>query len=203
MMTEKMLKVAAVLVAAGSLAVMVGTATAAAVNDPNLLSNNTVTTSSDYLGWFPPSQAVDGTTLGACFDYADPDQRLVVSGLNTSMTLIRLWRDPGEDRIPARVLIKSSTTSDSGSLTASDYETQLADLSSISWTSGYHDFAVAAPAGTRSLYFDFGAGDSKLSSNGAFVTEVQAFAPVPEPGTLMLGATGLVALLTGTRRNRK
>lgn len=178
------------------------------VSDPNLLSGKTVTTSSEYvkdLGWFPASAAVDGNPLGTIFDYADPDQRLVVSGLDTAVNLIRLWRDPQPDRIPARVLIKSSATANNGSLVDSDYGTTLlATVSPISFgAGGYADFSVAAPVGTKSLFFDFGQYDSNGNSHGVYIKEIQAFNTVPEPAAIVMLATGLLSLLAYAWRRRR
>jgi hypothetical protein len=75
---------------------------------------------------------------------------------------------------------------------------------------GYTDYAVNIAAGTKSLMLAFGGGcylgTSQADWNGgaqALIGEVQAFAPTPEPGTIVLLATGLIGLLAYAWRKRK
>ena len=117
------------------------------------------------------------------FADGDVQQRLVIHGFNSAVGLIRIWR--GEDRIAQQVTIKSSLF-DLSSLNAADYGTTLASLSSLSFNdAGYVDIAVKAPAGTQSLFFDFGNRTEYYPTAGwpqpagVRTMEIQAFATVP------------------------
>ena len=122
------------------------------------------------------------------FDRPDDDQRLTIHGFNSSVGTVR---NLGRNLRPLQVAIYSSTT-DTASLTNTSFETQLVSSVSLAsrWTPAdnntvYAQFNVAAPAGTRSLFFDFGAGNDTTGDTGfARVCEVQAFA-TPEPSTMV------------------
>lgn len=171
------------------------------VVDANLFRGKVVAASSVYSTSFDPSCATDGTTADHVFgdvaDSGDDSMRLVVHGLNTTFNRIRLWMDQGDpNRIPARVLVKSSNT-ETTSLDSDVYETTLAELSRLAFNGyGYVDIAVNAPAGTRAVFFDFGGTDSLGQSYGVRIAEVQAFV-IPEPATLMTLLCGLLAMQVG------
>ena len=58
--------------------------------------------------------------------------------------------------------------------------------------------SVSAPAGTQSLYFNFG----NSGGTGMAVAEIQAFA-APEPSALVLLACGVMALLAYAWRAKR
>jgi hypothetical protein len=67
----------------------------------------------------------------------------------------------------------------------------------------YHDVAVNAPSGTRSLYFDFNTDNANIPGWGACrISEIQAFA-VPEPGTISLLTGGFLGLLCYAWRKQR
>jgi hypothetical protein len=148
-------------------------------------------------------------------------QRFAITGFNSPLSQIWLYVITTDTlRMPStndgeQILIKSSTTSTT-SLNAGDYATTLLPLtgfptSAFSNTpvvvdpvndparsdSKYLVIPVNAPAGTQSLFFDFD-GDG----NGVRIQEVQAFAPVPEPGSVVLILIGGVALCAVIRARR-
>lgn len=152
----------------------------------NLLQKTKAAASSEYSSDHRASNAVDGLTQeGGMTDWVsdfrkDSNPRLAISGFNSAIHTIRLW---GDDDIVVKSVAIRSSTHDQQSLAAQDYETVLvprtdcADMSR--WTflgedsvdgSYYMDFVVHAPAGTKSLLFDFGAAE------WIRVQEVQAFA---------------------------
>lgn len=209
-----------------SLAAMVGSVTATPlVSDDNLLLGLTPVVSSVFAGnassgtFGYPANLTNGAGGGPTGDFifqvGDSQQRMVVTGFDSAVSLIRIWS--GSDLFPGQVAIKSSTTAGLG--LDGTFETELPGLAyndSISaWTASglgvdgmqmyYIDAAVNAPAGTQSLYLNFGGGRSSGPNAGwgaSRVSEVQAFAPVPEPGTLALLATGLLGLLAYAWRKR-
>lgn len=181
---------------------------APAIGDANLLLGKPVSASSSYGGPFSPAFATDGTGEQHVFQDPGGDQRLVVSSIDSGFNTIRLWRDPESPRVAARALIKSSSLD----LIAFDdplwaSQSTLTDLTSIAFNdAGYADITVNAPAGTESLFFDFGAGDSNGSSYGIRVVEVQAFnfaQTVPEPASVTLLAGAVLGLLAYAWRRRK
>jgi hypothetical protein len=180
-----------------------------AIGDVNVLQGKAVVASNTYWtesGVFNASFATDGTGNQQVFaDFGD-DQRMVVHGINSGFNTLRLWRDPEAPRVPARALIKSSTT-DTSSLDASFYDMTLTNLSSLAFNeAGYVDILVNAPAGTQSLYLDFGVSDSLGGEgHGVRVVELQAFnlAGVPEPSSLAILSCGLVGLVAYGWRKRK
>jgi hypothetical protein len=175
---------------------------AARIDDQNLLSGKPVTASSFYLGMpaFDPSHITDGTTLAHVFDENDAQRSMAITGFDSSVGLIRVWRDG--DRVPDTVTIASTTVADS--INPSDYAalTSVTGLRSMFNAEGYADIPVNAPAGTKGLGFLWGPGDN---APGARLQEIQAFAgaPVPEPSTVVMLACGLVSLLAYAWRKRK
>ena len=201
-------------------------ARAATISEPNLVSGlaanlaNTgyssffATTSATTVygpnsAAYGPLNATNGSGGGAGLDFVfagnDSNQRLALTGFNDQVGLVRIW---SSDLRPLQVTIRSSTSS-TNSITAGSYETLLTPTTSLagSWiTTGtapdglvYRDFIYNSPvAGTRSIYFGFGAGNDTTGSTGfARISEVQVFA-VPEPGSLALfgiGALGVLGLL--------
>jgi hypothetical protein len=169
-----------------------------------------------------PSNLDNGLGGGPTADFifqssgpADPQQRVVIHGFDSAVSLVRIWS--GSDLPPARVCIKSSTTDISPSAAdfanaqhvGESFETLLHDMADISYPSAwthsgsgvdnmdlyYTDIAVNASAGTKSLYFDFGADNPHYPGWGACrVSEIQAFASVPEPSTLVLLAGAIMSL---------
>lgn len=190
----------------------------ARISDANLLSGKDVAVSSTQSGMGPPSNVTDGTGADNVFGIGDTDQRLVVHGFNSGMAHVRIWSQwdyPNNQQSmgPLQVTIKSSTT-DKTSLDGVDYETTLVSgpvsLNGLWVAAGdysYADFSVSAPAGTKSLFLDFDAGDSSFTSGVApgfaKISEVQAFAPTPEPSAVALLITGLVGLICYGWRRRK
>jgi hypothetical protein len=68
----------------------------------------------------------------------------------------------------------------------------------------YKEFLVSAPAGTQSLYFNFGAtGGGDAGWNIGRISEIQAFSAVPEPSTVALLVSGAIGLLAYAWRKRK
>jgi hypothetical protein len=146
---------------------------------------------------------------------------MVIHGFDSAVNLIRIWS--GNDRPPARVCIKSSTTDLSptaadfanGQAVGESFGLLLHDMADISypsaWTQSgsgvdnmdlyYTDIAVNAPAGTKSLYLDIGYG-SGGGGDWTRISEVQAFA-VPEPGTLTLLAGAILGLAAYAWRKRR
>ncbi len=151
----------------------------------NLLSGRPVEVSSTYLdssGW-EKTHLTDGTNASHVFADSDASQRLVIHGFNSPVKLIRIWR--AFDRIAQDVTIRASR-SDLTSLTAADYEISLSAKSSIVFNSDcYTDIHVEAPAGTQSLFFDFGDRSEYYPAGGwdhpagVRTDEIQAFASLP------------------------
>lgn len=210
------------LVAISVAAVSVSANATPIVSDDNLLSGETAASSS-FVPDQAPALAVDGkaaVTGGANCDLIvnDPEPRLVVSGFNSPISTIRIWGIGDVD--PTAVTIKSSTsliTPTTGSF-ASDlhtsFETPLVPYTnSLTWTAAgtsgdqpwavhYLEYSVSAPKGTQSLYFAFSPSPN-YGLGWTRICEVQAFAPIPEPSTLALCATGIAGLLAYAWRKRK
>ena len=132
--------------------------------------------SSQY-GGYSASAATDGTATQHVFADGDGAMRIVIHGFNGTVKQIRIWRCVSDaNRVPAQVAIRSSTN-DNASLTDA-FETSLiptAALGPKAFLDGCLTLDVDAPAGTRSLYFDFGGVDANGSPYGDRIQEIQAF----------------------------
>lgn len=176
------------------------------VNDSSLLGGLEVVTSSEYAG-FSASGATDKASAQHVFADGDTDMRMVIHGFNSEIKQIRIWRDMSDsNRVPAMVTIRSSK-SNNASLTDL-FETSLVESVALGTEAfsadGYATISVNAPAGTRSLLFDFGDVDSNGGYYGLRIMEIQAFA-TPEPSTsalLSIGVVGLVVQVWRKRTNR-
>lgn len=186
----------------------------ASVYEGNLLTNKPVAVSSDFQPDYAANNAVDGqggdggANNDLVFQSGDQNQRLIVHGFDSSIGLIRVWT--GNDLAPLTLSIQSSTADQSD--VNAFVGTTLVEVTSLvdGWmtdTDGrwYRDFAVNAPTGTKSLFFDFGSGNMLNGFGAGFarVAEIQAYAAVPEPSTIALLATSLVGLLAYAWRKRK
>ncbi len=196
------------------------------VSDDNLLLNKSVTVSSNWAdnassGTFGYAvNATNGAGGGPNGDFlfaqGDNTQRMVITGFDGTISLIRIWS--GSDLFPGQVAVKSSATANLG--LDGTFEATLGSWSysdSIStWTDSgatdlddmelyYKDIVLATPTSAKSLYLDFG--DARTSGpnpdfNSSRISEVQAFA-VPEPSTIVLLAVGALSLLAyAWRKNR-
>jgi hypothetical protein len=141
-------------------------------------------------------------------------QLLAITGF-TPTTIGEIWiytLTADSLRVSDTVTVKSSTSSTT-SLSASTYETTLGTFSlgvsafnnAASVTSGSTDTTyailnVAAPAGTQSVFFDFG-----NDGHGMRIAELQAFSAIPEPSTYAAAAGALVlgGAVYFRRRNRQ
>jgi hypothetical protein len=152
-------------------------------------------------------------------------QLLAMTGFNSSIGEIWIYSLTNDAlRVPEFVTIKSSTSSTT-SLSDLSYETSLVTNLQIGQTYFTHQpivdvgqdpfyapsptigvryavIPVNAPAGTQSLYFDFGAGGS-FGGNGARIQEIQAFAAVPEPSSIAIVCGALGTMLFSQRFRRK
>lgn len=200
-----------------SLLAFAWTAQSAPLTTPGNLLEGEASWARNIYGYYPPDPniegsgalAVDGTTDPLLLDWRA--SRLVVHGFESDVERVRLWSlNDGSYWVPDAVTIKSSLSNIS-SLEAGDYETLLLPVTEIlaeDWTFdpnvgpnyAYVDFLVSAPAGTQSLFFDFGVG-SGLNVETRIV-EVQAFAVVPEPQTWVMMALGLALSLGHARLMR-
>jgi hypothetical protein len=166
-----------------------------------LLPSGDLNASSEATFGPSPSQAVDNSINtpsqedGQIFAISDPDQRFAITGFDSAILDIRLYLDPTDPfRFPPSVAIfysmLSTTSLNSGdsNYTGGNGGILLATTplhaGSIVPVPGAHsgpiDFFVNAPAGTQTLLFDFG----NANSAGDRVSEIQAFASAPEPGSL-------------------
>ena len=173
------------------------------VNDSSLLGGMEVIASSEYNG-YAASGATDKTSTQHVFADGDTDMRMVIHGFSSEIKQIRIWRDMSDpNRVPAIVTIKSSKNNNA-SLTDL-FETPLAEavvLGADAFSAdGYATISVSAPAGTRSLLFDFGDVDSNGGYYGLRIMEIQAFA-TPEPSTSALLSIGVVGWLFHAWRKR-
>lgn len=193
----------------GTRSVLLGFSAATVANGPalaeiqgivgnNLLLGKTATTSSEYGGPFVASHLTDGLAAGFAFADWDTNRTMAITGFDSSVGLIRVWK--GEDRIPDTVTIGS--TSVDGSINPADYTalTTISGLMAMFNAQGYADIAVNAPAGTKGLGFVWGAGSN---ASGTEILDIQAFATVPEPSSIVLLVCGLVSLLAYAWRKRK
>jgi hypothetical protein len=187
-------------------------AASVSVTSDNLLKGMTVSATSEYSGEYAATKAVDGlpevsdwvSTVGA------GTQILSVSGFDSAVGLIRLWSNTD---IPVKSVAIRSSTNSIPSTNPGDYETSLVttrtyDAALTGWTrnpnwenlSGdyYIDYAVSAPAGTRSLLFDF----TNTANAWVRVEEVQAYSAVPEPTTMGLVVTAMLGIVAYAWRKR-
>ena len=167
----------------------------ASVTAPNLLRGTAAKASSELTGGpgvevYHASNAVNGAeavfndTTDWVSEYGDANPRLAITGIDGEIRTIRIW---GYTDIPIySVTVRGSTTARQTSLASGDYETPLVpttkyDGTMSDWTrvAGgalgaiyYKDYAVHAPAGTKSLFFEFGGGKSDKRVR---ILEVQAF----------------------------
>lgn len=207
------LAVVAIVVCGLTAAASIADAAAISVTAPNLLRGGTAVASNRLNADYTDSKAIDG--LSEVSDWVGPagagNQILSVSGFNSAIETIRIW---GNTDIPVySVAISSSTTSQTSTSLAS-YETSLVttttyDSNMTGWThnadyvngSGdyYIDYNVNAQAGTKSLLFDF----SNIGDRWVRIEEVQAFAPVPEPSSMVLAVLGIFGFAAYAWRKRK
>ena len=156
--------------------------------DTNLLSGQSVVASSQY-GAFLASAATDGTAAQLVFADGDSAMRAVIHGFNGTVKQIRIWRCMTDaNRVPAQITLRSST-SNNASLTDA-FETSLIQAMTLvpaAFIDGCLTLDVDAPAGTRSLYFDFGGADANGSPYGDRILEIQAFS-TRRPPTPRIGA---------------
>jgi hypothetical protein len=187
------------LVACGLLATA-GVGWAASLADENLFWGTTVSgvttaSSADYPPDYISPYAINGLGGGAGWDLVfapgNSDQRLVITGFNSSVGNIRLWT--GGDLPVNAVGVWSSTTATSSIDPSEAIWSPRVDMTTLdsgatmgSWTAAtggyYRDITVNAPAGTQSLLFGFGGsrgpGNAGAGTGTGFarVEEVQAFA---------------------------
>lgn len=170
------------------------------------------------------------------WDLGDNNQRVAITNFNAvnGIDTIRIWARPSH-RTPAYLAVWSSTSANAG-LNSSDlgwnqstgiadhFETALIPMTSLPVSKfaghvgvdptnpshSYADFAVNAPAGTKSIMLAFGEGyynDSGVWDSGvyggAMTAEIQGFRAVPEPTTMVLLGNALVGLICYAWRKRK
>jgi hypothetical protein len=157
----------------------------------------------------------DSFDAGAGFN----SQRVALTGFNSSIGEIWLYTLISDAaRVPASVTIWSSTTSTvslstlSYSLLLNNHPLGLAAFSNVPTVvdpgagnvtypfARYAKISVNAPSGTQSLMFDFLEGAT--GGNGARIQEIQAFAAVPEPSSLLILGLSAGVAIVGRRRPR-
>jgi hypothetical protein len=144
---------------------------------------------------------------GLIFADGDPDQRVAITGFNSSIGDIRYFTSPSDPiRFPSTLTIYFSTSSTT-SLNPANY-TLLVPTTALNGaaftpvpgsTAAFLDFPVHAPVGTQSLLFDAG----NANGLGDRFSEVQAFADTPEPSAAWLTAAGLLLSILGLARSRR
>ena len=196
----------------------IASATLTNVGQPgNVLAGSVVASSSSISLSFLPTAAVDNQVRFCCaadqdhgliFDNSDSSQRLGMTGTYGAIQQIRVWtlNNIIDARIPSSVTIRSSINSLSGVqlVTTGSFEKLLGTFplgtSAFTGTAPNTDItfatiAVNAPAGTQSLFYDFG---GVADGKGERIAEIQAF--VPEPTSFALGSVALMALVACRRR---
>jgi hypothetical protein len=190
----------------------------------DIISSSLTFTNTTQAGSFGGAQAIDNLVTannapadnGLLFSGSDTflgnPQLFAITGFTSSIGEIWLYTLISDTaRVPASVTIKSSTTSQI-SLNATDYETTLVTLAPLGLAAFtnppvvvnpigdparadvfYAAISVNAPAGTQSLFFDFN-NDGTVGGNGTRLQELQAFAAVPEPSSMILLAFGAIGL---------
>ena len=208
-------------VALANVVLMVGTAWATVIPgstlpgaDGDLLLYKPVAATDFYEG-YPAAGVTDGKVIGDHADYlsavASRQAQFAIGGLNDALGTIRIWSQPdGTDPVTV-ASIKSSTSDTSLSLKPASYETALASNVPFTWTTQevggvrleYCDVDVsqATVAGTKSLYIDLQGTVSSVFY--CRVGEIQAYAPVPEPASMVLVSAGLLGLMAYAWRKRK
>jgi hypothetical protein len=134
---------------------------------------------------------------GLVFADTDIAQGVAITGFNSNIADIRFFTSPSDPgRFPSSLTIYYSVNSTT-SLTASNYTGVLLPATALNGsaftpvagsTAAYLDLFVNAPAGTQSLLFDIGSANGE----GDRISEVQAFATVPEPSSLCLLTAGFL-----------
>jgi hypothetical protein len=182
-----------------------------AVGSTELVASGYTYGASNAVNGAPASYSYQSDFL---FDYGDKSQRLSVTGFESQIGKIRIW---GYNDLPIYSVTVLGSESPTSSLNGTSYATVLVntvsyDGSMTGWTKVndpktgypvyYMDYNVTANVGVqKSLLFDFGSCDA--STRPVRVIEVQAFAPVPEPSTLVITMTALTGLLAYAWRKRK
>lgn len=134
---------------------------------------------------------------GLIFADSDTDQRVAITGFDSKILDLRFFTSPTDPgRFPSSLSIYYSVNSTT-SLTSSNYTGLLFATTALNGsafapvagsTAAYIDLYVNAPVGTQSLLFDIG----NANGEGDRISEVEAFATVPEPSSLCLIAAGLL-----------
>ncbi len=176
----------------------------------NVLAGATVVASSVSgtrpTSWITDTLASDryGDDDAFIFASSDPQQRLAFYGFTGRFDTLRYFTASEAQRTPTQVHVKSSTSNLQGSLVATGYETDLGTYLISDWVKTEYDgpsrllyeipLAAAAPPGTQSLFVNFG-----HHGYGAGI-RVYEFQAVPEPGSIILLAAGVLGLLVCRRR---
>ena len=145
---------------------------------------------------------------GLIFGNSDTDQRVAITGFNSKIVDIRFFSSPSDPgRFPSSLSVYYSTSSTT-SLTSSSYTGLLFATPALNGsaftpvagsTAAYIDLYVNAPVGTQSLLFDIGSANGE----GDRISELQAFAAVPEPSSLSLCVLSAGFLIFAKLRLRK
>ena len=202
---------AALMLCAWMVVASLADAASVSVTSDNLLKGMTTSAASEYSGDYAATKAVDG--LPEVSDWVSKGgagtQILSVSGFDSAVGLIRIWSNAD---IPVRSVAIRSSTNSLPSTNPADYATSLVatttyDAALTGWTHNpdvanmtgdyYIDYSVSAPAGTKSLLFDF----TNSGNVWVRVEEVQAYA-IPEPTTMGLLVTGLISIVAYAWRKR-
>ena len=216
-MRSRQTALTALLVACG-LTVMVNNASADSLPfAPGNLLGGLAAVSSSELANYSADNVTDGLQGGENMDLVfgdgDGDQRLLVHGFNSAVSTIRLWsfvhgpkhvtiRSSLDDVTSLPVPVGTQTLAEAEAAAFSTLLVNNASVTAWSANAGYLEFAVIAPTGTHSLFFDFDGGNTYNGSTGfARIAEIQAF--IPEPSSIVLVAIGTISLLAYAWRKRK